>query len=155
LIKPGVWSSAVEVNLTNSGTRVVVGMPGSKLAFTSSFGLRYTARPTTPDFYMRGVSVEVSNTTSGYGFVNCANLTNCTGTGSGTGNGYGFINCANLSNCTGSGNGNSIGYGFGGCKGMLMNKPGSASTNATYNNCYVSPLGAAPADSLEGGWNIS
>jgi hypothetical protein len=291
LIAPGTFTSAVEVNLTTSGTRVVVGMPGSKLSFTSDYGLRYTATPTTPDYRMEGVNVEVkssgnnygfcnckkligctidvensANSNDNYGFYNCTELTNCTGTStkgkqsrafsdctnlinctgtslSGTYrwgfyncteltncrgtviggsvfyactnltncignsdiaanvNSYGFYSCTNLTNCTGGGyNSDSqyiygcafyicknltnctatgtgttgcafysctnltnctatgtgtTGYGFSSCKGMVLNKPGSASKTSTYSNCFVSisGSGAAPADTAAGGWN--
>jgi hypothetical protein len=241
LIAAGTWTSAVEVNLTTSGTKVVAGMPGSKLVFTSQYGLRYTTLPTTNDYRMDGVNVEANRVSgvryaffacthltnctgtadssgagSGYGFYGCTNLTDCTGTGSnggsgiynclnltnctamvtGAGTGFrsctnltnctststgatiGFNNCANLTNCTGTGTGapgygffacinltnctgtgtgtgSAPGYGFAGCKGMLLNKPGSASTTATYNSCYVSisGTGEAPADTAAGGWN--
>jgi hypothetical protein len=178
LIRPGTWTSSTEVNLTNTGTKVVVGIPGSKLSFTSQYGLRYSSAPTTKEYSMHGVTVECappsgygygfsnctnltnctgssSGTDYGYGFSSCTNLTNCTGTGSGTSYGYGFSNCTNLTNCTGTGTGTGTGYGFQSCRGMLLNKPGSASKTATYNSCYVSisGSGAAPDDSAAGGWN--
>jgi hypothetical protein len=116
-------------------------------------------------------------TDNGHGFSSCTNLTNSTGTGAGTGNGRGFHSCTNLTNCTGmgagttatnghglhsctnltncTGTGAGAGYAFYLCKGMLLNKPSSASTGATYYSCYVSisGSGAAPADTAAGGWN--
>lgn len=35
----------------------------------------------------------------GYGFSNCTNLTNCTGTGTGGEFGYGFSNCSYCNGC--------------------------------------------------------
>jgi hypothetical protein len=254
LIAPGTWTSSVEVNLTTSGTKVVAGMPGSLLSFTSNYGLRYTTQPKTTDYRMEGVNVDL-NTSGGdafayynctnlvnctgtaiggpgsasgisvfgncmnlvnctatatgtsaatggirgyfnctnltnctatgasasaeiavfsnctnlinctgtattgksYAFSSCMNLINCTGTATGSTNiGYAFYNCTTLTNCTGTGTG-STGYGFRSCKGMLLNKPGSASTSGTYNTCYVSisgsSSGTAPADTAAGGWN--
>jgi hypothetical protein len=296
LIMPGTWTSANGVNLTTAGTKVVYGMPGSKLSLTSQYGLRYTSRPSTNDYGVEGVNVTGSNydfyrctnltnctgTGSNYGFYNCTNLTNCTGTGSnygfytcenltnctgnefytclnltnctGTGSnysfyncesltncigndfysctnltncfgnssnysfhsctnltncsgsstssnhnygfytcmnltncsgyayseaigtafyrcenltnctgigesysssGYGFLLCMNLTNCTGTGIGG-YGAGFNQCKGMILNKPGSASTASTYYSCFVlaSGTGSVPAATAEGGWNI-
>jgi hypothetical protein len=155
LIAPGTWISGAEVNLTNAGTKVVVGMPGSKLSFTSAYGLRYTSRPTTNDYRMEGVNVEINNGSSVYGFANCANLTLCIGKGTGNA-GYGFSGCNNLTNCTGTGIGSGTGYGFAGSKGMLLSKPNTtASTTATYTDCFVSisGTGTAPADTAAGGWN--
>jgi hypothetical protein len=182
LIAPGTWTSSVAVNLTTSGTKVVVGMPGSKLIFTSQYGLRYTALPTTTDYRMEGVNVEVNysggngyafstcanltnctgtmTSTGGtaYGFSSCTTLTNCTGTGAGTnGNAYAFYSCVNLTGCTGTGTSSGgSGNGFRNCSGMLLNKPGTtASTTATYYNCFVSisGSGAAPSDTALGGYN--
>jgi hypothetical protein len=111
LIAPGTWTSSVRVNLTTSGTKVVVGMPGSLLSFTSEYGLQYTTRPTTNDYRMEGVNVEInySGTASAaaYAFRNCMNLMNCTGKiteNSSPGTYYdpiAFYNCMNLMNCTG------------------------------------------------------
>ncbi|MDR2020681.1 MAG: hypothetical protein LBQ14_07965, partial [Treponema sp.] len=177
LIAPGTWTSAVEVNLTTSGTKVVVGMPGSTLSFTSRYGLRYTTLPTTTDYRMEGVKVEVNPsptsgdfagafaycanltgctgavTTAGTNleaapFAYCVNLTGCTGTAHGEGVGIGFSNCAILTACTGTGTGEEIGYGFYSCRGMLQNQPGDTpSTTAAYGSCYVSISGSGPAPS--------
>ena len=126
LIKRGTWNSTIGVNLTATGTKVVVGEAGSKLVFNNvEKGLYYDTVPTQPDYYMRDVAVEATGTGDGYGFYNCSNLFNCTGTGTGdgtgdgsgtgTGEGYGFHSCSNLSNCTGTGTGTgtSNGYGYG------------------------------------------
>jgi hypothetical protein len=71
-------------------------------------------------------------------------------------NNAGFTSCTNLTSCTGIGTGGTNDYAFQTCKGMLLNKPGAtASTTATYYNCFVSlsGSGAAPADTAAGGWN--
>ena len=120
LIKRGTWNSTIGVNLTATGTKVVVGEAGSKLVFNNvEKGLYYDTVPTQPDYYMRDVAVEATGTGDGYGFYNCSNLFNCTGTGTGdgtgdgsgtgTGEGYGFYSCSNLSNCTGTGTGTCTG----------------------------------------------
>jgi hypothetical protein len=102
-----------------------------------------------------GIGSTVGSFSYAYGFGYCTNLTNCTGTATSTNsNAYGFGSCTNLTKCTGTATGGT-GYGFYSCKGMVLNKPGSASTTATYNTCYVSISGSgtAPADTAAGGWN--
>jgi hypothetical protein len=174
LIKPGTWSFSGGINLSPVGTKVVVGMPGSKLSLTSQYGLSYgSGAPVSKEYYMYGVTAE-NNRASGAGtcFYRCTNLTNCTGTGTGTSIGYGFRNCTNLTNCSGTGVATNIntsigygfnnctnltncsgtgatsdgtGYGFSECSGMLFNKPGVPSPTATYGNCYVSASGSGAA----------
>jgi hypothetical protein len=136
LIAPGTFTSAIEVNLTTCGTKMVKGLPGSLLSFTSSKGLKYETLPTTLEYSMDGVNAEThsgfqnyvfhsctnltncfangnsNGSVSTYGFYSCTNLTNCTGTGNSSGTGssqyaYGFYSCTNLTNCTGTGNGTS------------------------------------------------
>ena len=123
LIRKGTWTSSKGVNLTAAGTKVVVGEAGSKLVFNNTEkGLYYSAVPTGPEYYMRGVTVE--NTDAGgtdgssFGFNSCTNLTNCSGTGTGTGtngSGAGFNSCTNLTNCSGTGTGTGTGTNGGGC----------------------------------------
>jgi hypothetical protein len=110
LIAPGTWTSGVTVNLTTSGTKVVVGMPGSKLSFTSTSGLRYSTLPTSKDYHMEGVTVEVVHDESAQCFNYCANLTGCTATAtnsSSNSGAYGFRYSDNLINCTATSNGGS------------------------------------------------
>ena len=157
LIRKGEWTSTVGVNLTTTGTKVVVGEAGSKLVFNNvEKGLYYDAAPSTADYYMQGVNVEVTNDAwsgaNAYGFYNCINLTNCAGIGTGisgsNANGYGFANCTNLTNCTGTGIGSSVsdyvrtlGYGFANCTN-LTNCTGTgkdaavASENTLTGECY-------------------
>ena len=153
LIKKGTWTSSKEVNLTTAGTKVVVGQAGSLLSFTSSYGLRYSSTPTTSDYWMMGVSVEC--TSSGDGFYNCTNLTNCTGIGTygcyhcanltgctGSGTSYGFYSCTNLTNCTGNGRSTSSGYGVGfyNCTNLTNctgNGTGSGYDGYGFNNCRI------------------
>lgn len=132
LIRKGTWTSAVGVNLTAAGTKVVVGEAGSKLVFNEvERGLFYDDVPTTSDYWMRDVTVRCTGTYygtgngDGIGFRNCTNLTNCTGNGNGTGThagyGYGFRECTNLTNCKGTGNGtgpHGSGYGFYKCTNL-------------------------------------
>jgi hypothetical protein len=85
---------------------------------TAKGGLWYDTRPTTLDYSIRDLEVDCTGTTNsrGCGFINCTNLTNCTGIGTGTGvtGGYGFSYCTNLTNCTGTGTRTGTGtYGYG------------------------------------------
>lgn len=85
---------------------------------TAKGGLWYDELPTTPDYSIRDLEVDCTGTTAGFGFNNCTNLTNCTGTGTGTGaGGYGFSYCTNLTNCTGKGTG-TRGFGFASCTNL-------------------------------------
>jgi hypothetical protein len=96
-IKKGTWTSSIGVNLSDTGTKVVVGQGGSILNFTYNRGLSYSSPPETPDYWMMGVYIDAG---SGYAtvnrcFVNCVNLVNCFAYGS-----NGFVNCVNLVNCS-------------------------------------------------------
>jgi hypothetical protein len=116
LIKPGTWTSDKEVNLTTAGTKVVRGMPGSLLSFTSECGLRYDDRLDSLEYQIHNVNVEVNNSIS-YDitcFYKCINLVDCKGICMGGNNGstnneykniYSspFYSCKNLTNCTGHG----------------------------------------------------
>jgi hypothetical protein len=184
LIKTGTWTLASGgINLTTTGTKVIVGETGSQLVCSSAtYGLQYSTIPTTLDYRM--VNVNVSANKEGtyalsVGFYNCTNLTECTGTGTGTGTdstGFGFYNYSNLTscvgtgigellgcgfndgvsviNCTGSGLGSGpIGVGFAGSYKCLNNKTGACTSNK-YDNSYASADNSAGcADTAAGGWN--
>lgn len=113
LIRRGTWSapsvSDSVNNLTAAGTKTVVGESGSKLVFTGYDGMVYDTVPTTPDYYMFGVNVEVTSTAasdSTKAFLNCANLYHCTGVARGSKTseslGVAFYGCKNLFNCNGN-----------------------------------------------------
>jgi hypothetical protein len=136
LIKAGTWTSDKEVNLTTAGTKVVVGQAGNLLSFTSAYGLKYDGVPSSAAYWMEGVNVNVT-ATSGNGFYNCTNLTNCSGTGIGTSS-NGFSNCTNLTNCTGNGRDGNLtagGVGFYYCTN-LANCTGSGSTTGSGGSSY-------------------
>lgn len=153
LIRKDEWTSTVGVNLTATGTKIVVGEAGSKLVFNNvEKGLYYDDAPSTPDYYMQGVNVEVTKDNwsgaKAYGFYNCINLTNCAGTGTGISGTvarvYGFANCTNLTNCAGTGIGNSISdyvavlsYGFNDCTN-LTNCTGTATAVAVASEATLS-----------------
>lgn len=124
LIRKGTWTSTVGVNLTEAGTKVVVGEAGSKLVFNdnsrSIYGLYYSyLTPTDADYWMRDVTIECTGTNSDYNFSysfhRCTNLSNCTVISTGTdpfSSSHGFSYCTNLANCTGTGSDFDYGYGF-------------------------------------------
>ena len=148
LIKRGTWSSTIGVNLTNAGTKVVVGEADSKLVFNGvEKGLYYNAIPQSFEYYMTGVSVVTNtNTGYGYGFSYCSNLTNCKGTGDGKGtdygHGYGFSWCSNLTNCEGEGagdgkgTGHGYGYGFSWCSNLTNCKGEGTGLDASKSYGY-------------------
>ena len=157
LIRKGTWTSTKGVNLTDAGTKVVVGEAGSKLVFYNvEKGLYYDAIPTEHEYYMRGVTVEITG--SGSGFYKCTNLTNCSGSGTGTGRGIGvgFMSCTNLTNCAGTGTGASNGYGFKSCMLVSRCKAGGHCFTNVFDDSYASSTKNstyACADTPEGGFN--
>ena len=159
LIDSPNWLGAVSVALVgqftlstedNSGIKIpatvkqIHGINGAKITITNfkynsstaKGGLWYATRPTTLDYSIRDLEVSCDGS-SGYGFYNCTNLTNCTGTGTGTTYGYGFRDCTNLTNCTGTGTGTgSSGFGFYNCTN-LTNCTGTGTGDLGYGfyNC--------------------
>jgi hypothetical protein len=163
LIAPGTFISSKEVNLTACGTKSVVGMPGSLLSFSSRYGLRYETLPKTTEYRMDGVNA-YNSAANGYGFHDCANLTNCTGNGtSADGYGYGFRECANLTNCIANGNGVGNGYGFYGCTNLTNCTGNSNATANAYGfysctnltNCTGTAISAANAYGFYGCTNLT
>jgi len=168
LIDSPNWLDAVSVALVgqftlstanNSGIKIpatvkqIHGFNGAKITVTNFLynsstakgGLWYATRPTTPDYSIRDLEVDCTGT-SGSGFYNCNNLSNCTGTGTG-GSGFGFYYCDNLSNCTGTGTGTGVGdvgFGFYYCNNLSNCKgegTGTGGTGSGYGFCdcdYVS-----------------
>jgi hypothetical protein len=109
-ISAGTFASGTVVNLTNAGTKQVLGAEGSKLVFSfstsSAGGLLYTTAPNGDDFWIKNLSIETTGVSTQGAFRRCTNLVNCVGTGVATGEGsggYGFSECNNLVNCTGTG----------------------------------------------------
>lgn len=159
LIKKGEWTSTAGVNLTNAGTKVVVGEAGNKLIFNDAkYSLFYDKLPTTDDFFMCNVFVEATFPTmkydSGVIFRRVTNLKNCyakvTNTGRIEAKAYEY--CQNISHCT-SITENTVGmfsqYGFSECENILYCRAygeasGSSEGSFTYgfyrcnkiNSCY-------------------
>jgi hypothetical protein len=139
LIRSGTWTLASGcIDLTTAGTKVVIGEPKSVLVFSSSItGLQYTSLPSTDDYYITGVTislsytstmsasafylcrnvtnckavVSVTSTATGIGFNICTNLINCTSTSTAVSGANGFISCTNLINCTSTASSSANGYG--------------------------------------------
>jgi hypothetical protein len=168
LIASPTWLGATSVALVgqftydepnNSGIKVpdtvkqIHGFNSAKITITdfvwnsstAKGGLWYDTRPTTLDYSIRDLEVDCTGTgISVYGFNNCTNLTNCTGTGTNTGTesgtwGYGFRDCTNLTNCTGTGTGTGIatwGYGFSNCTNLTnCTGKGTGSYGYGFSNC--------------------
>jgi hypothetical protein len=140
LIASATWLDSVSVAFvgqftysvaSNSGIKIpdtvkqIHGYNDAKITITNFLfsptdakgGLWYDTLPTTNDYSICDLEVDCTGN-RGYGFRNCTNLMNCTGTGTGTGAGYGFADCTSLTNCTGTGTGGSFGYGFSNCTNL-------------------------------------
>lgn len=105
LIRKGTWTSDTGVNLTTTGTKVVVGEAGSKLVFNFDtydfskliqinedynqymFGLYYENNVYDTMYSMRNVHVELTLPDNSDGMSHCC--------------GSAFLNCQNLYNCYG------------------------------------------------------
>jgi hypothetical protein len=101
---------------------------------TAKGGLWYDTLPTSNDYSIRDLEVRCTGGYNGFGFVNCINLSNCIGTGTGEGtygSGRGFYNCNYLSNCTGTSTGKSSHQGFSYCNN-LSNCTGTATGTSGY-----------------------
>jgi hypothetical protein len=135
-IKAGTWTATalsptagVLINLDLTGTTYVFAEKGSSINYSASlgglmYGLYHATAPTDMSVErFDNLKVNITNSSGaggGYGFYNCTNLANCTGTGGSSGvGGYGFSSCTNLTNCTGTGTGSgSNGYGFSSCTNL-------------------------------------
>ena len=160
----GVVTSGVMIDLDKAGTSYVFAEKGSSINYSGSYGanmygLYHATAPTDMSVErFENVKINITNTSStGYGFYNCTNLTNCTGTGTAAGaGGNGFNGCSGIILCAGKGldSGAGIGYGFFSCHKMQQNKPNGVSKTATYNTSYAdSGTGNACADTAAGGYN--
>lgn len=160
LIKKGTWEYSCpttsdyytpRINLTATGTKVVVGEPGSIINLLTCYGacIGYTAKPTTDlyKYYMNNVKIlSVAGNGGSKGFIYCLNLTGCeiiTGSrvhdpfyycdhlrsckvDSYLSNGViGFNNCNYLDDCEANindGCGSNVGYAFYYCKYITNSK---------------------------------
>jgi hypothetical protein len=120
------------IDLSLAGTKRITGAQGSELVFnndsdgTSSYVSCISGQVTgaypnlvdpddgSRDYSITGVRITcnvIITSDRFYGFYNCANITNCTVSGTYSG----FYNCANITNCTVSGNG----IGFQNCTNIM------------------------------------
>lgn len=160
LIKSGTYTINKGLNLTNSRTRVVVGESNAVLVIkkqdtdiNTTFG--YAENPNSPDYYINGITIDISTTYRPFAFRNCINLSNCKVIGaSGNYGNVGFVNCSNLYNCysivgdyayqsctnlincsgkTNNSGGATYGNVFKGCKSLLNCT--ATESNFSFENC--------------------
>ncbi len=157
--------SNLGINLTTTGTKVIVGETGSKIISTndsSKYLFQYDNVPTTPDYFIFNLNVQM--TCPGTGSVSviwyrCSNLKNCIGELTQSRYGRIFGDCTNIEDClvvdcVGSGSG----YGFQNCYSVRYCKVLASSSVNTYLTSYSSPTaisGYECANTLEGGWNTT
>jgi hypothetical protein len=143
----GAYETTTTINLTATGTNTIQGVNNATIKSTAGSGI------TNSRFggWIRDLTVKVTSTSSGIGFSDCTNLTNCSGigTGYGSGIGSGFSDCTNLTNCTGDGisvgGGNGIGFsdctnltkctGTGSGSGSGSGSDGGSTYGYGYYNC--------------------
>jgi hypothetical protein len=145
LIKSGTWTCTKNLNLTNCGTKVVIGEVGSKLVFNldissvSSSGISYSVFPDNNEFFMFNVHISVSRQANVIGFNGCINLYNCSVEANGV-RAVGFYKSENLINCNAVANATGTEYGvpFYYCNGV-QNCIGSVTSETghamAYSNC--------------------
>lgn len=103
---PYTLSVSSGINLTTTGTKVIVGEAGSKIIInkTSSgtgTGISYDTLPTTNDYFIFNLTLEY-NSTSGRALLRCINLTNCQIVANGNStsvNITGLESCVNILRC--------------------------------------------------------
>ena len=103
LIKTGQWRTSKVLNLTNTGTKVVVGEVGSKLIFdildtSLASAILYDALPEINEHFMFNVNLVCNREGNAIGFNQCVNLYNCFVEVNG-GRASGFYKCENVINC--------------------------------------------------------
>jgi hypothetical protein len=149
LIKKGTWTSALAVNLTAAGTKVVVGQAGNLLSFTGTRGLTYNTLAG-DDCWMQGVNVLLTVSPNfGIAIYRARNLVNCTSNviGNDQGASFAFNECQNMIGCKGVHSG--VGTGFYQCRILLMN------AGTGFSGCYMHDTGTTDpvGDTAAGGWN--
>lgn len=103
LIKVGSWNCQKSLDLTATGTKIVIGEAGSKLIFnigesTQSSALSYSSLPDFDGHFMFNVSVVINRSENAIGFNQCVNLYNCSLEVNGK-RASGFYKCENLFGC--------------------------------------------------------
>ena len=173
LIASPTWLGAQSVALVGEFTanagivipatvKQIHGFNGAKITVTDAteyegYGLSYAVRPELDKGYeIRNLEVVCTDTgEAGYGYHDCANLTNCTGTGTADYQGYGFHDCTNLTNCTGTGTSDTQGYGFHDCTN-LTNCTGTGISDGEgygfYNCSYCNGCKSGTTPSSTGIW---
>lgn len=147
LVSSGTWLGVVNVlfatNVTHTNQIVIPstvqkihGINGATITLvynssTVAYGIRYSSAPTSTDYEIMGLRVEMTNNGTGIavGVRRCVNLINCTSITSGNIGSRAFEDCAYLTNCTGTGTtyGNGAAEGFRDCS-YLINCTGLGSS---------------------------
>jgi hypothetical protein len=149
LIKKGTWThggSGGYINLSITGTKVIVGEYGSTLVFSDSRsdGALYYANISDATGYMQGVTIQITGAgTNKCGFENCSNLDRCycTANISGAYTTTAFRGCTNLTNGTSNAinTGSSLNYGFYNCthlrKCVTLNTGANTGFKAGFSLC--------------------
>lgn len=122
LIKSGTYTSTTSINLSTTGTKVIVGEPDNliKISNGASYAIKYDNLPTSNDYYIKGVNLYYNGNTL-RGFYNCVNLSNCRVQCVGFG-GWAFDGCKNIYACSGlsivTTSASDTSYGFRNCLGV-------------------------------------
>lgn len=103
LIKAGNWTCEKSLDLTNAGTKIVVGEAGSKLIFNldsapKTSAIAYSILPDIAEHFLLNVNVFCNRAGNAVAFSQCVNLYNCSAEVNG-GRASGFYKCENLLNC--------------------------------------------------------
>lgn len=155
LIKSGSWTCTKNLNLTNCGTKIVVGEADSKLIFNISetsiaTAILYSELPEIAEHFMFNVHVMCNRAGNAIGFNLCVNLYNCSAEVNG-GRASGFYKCENVINCVAKCNATESEYsasfyfsnGLNNCIAYATAQEGTAygfSKCEKLNNCKVAEL---------------
>lgn len=155
LIKAGSWNCQKSLDLTATGTKIIVGEAGSKMVFnidssSVASAILYSALPEMTDCFMANVHVLCNRSGNAIGFNLCVNLYNCSAEVNG-GRASGFYKCENLLNCVAKCNATETEYsvpfyysnGLNNCIAFATAQEGTAygfSKCEKLNNCKVAEL---------------
>ncbi|MDR1199074.1 MAG: hypothetical protein LBK94_08720 [Prevotellaceae bacterium] len=173
LVKKGTWTLNGNINLSNTGTKIITGQADNLLVFTGDTAMNaihyayYSTSPQAEIKCITGVNIRI-NYPGGCGFFCCYNLVDCTAYSLNNNIIHGFANCNVLTRCFGVGSGfgsdynsstgnGTVGAGFKDCR-ILFGCSGTINSgNPTYRDCYMSTMSETNpvANTAEGGWNRS
>lgn len=155
LIKKGEWTSSKNLDLTITGTKIIIGEADSKLIFniaesTQSTAILYSTIPEINEHFMFNVNLVCNREENAIGFNQCVNLYNCSVEANG-GRASGFYKCENVINCVAKCNATGTEYsvpfyfsnGLNNCVAFATAQEGTAygfSKCEKLNNCKVAEL---------------